>query len=201
MCGMEICVTRGDPFSEFRGILFLLYTCKYMAHAVIEKGSQQRRSTPTQVGGRTKPILSPDYVVGLVDGEGCFYVNIAESPRYKAGARIGMSLHVKMQARDREILERVKETIGCGSVYFQKEQRRNHTQCFRYTVGSQRDIISKVIPFFIRYPLQCPSKRQNFSLFCTISKLVEERLHLTKDGIKKIRLLKNRMNRRTVGLA
>lgn len=26
--------------------------------------------------GRTKPIVANEYIVGLTDGEGCFYVNI-----------------------------------------------------------------------------------------------------------------------------
>jgi len=35
--------------------------------------------------GRTKPIVSADYIVGLTDGEGCFYVNTWESSAYKSG--------------------------------------------------------------------------------------------------------------------
>jgi len=166
-----------------------------------KRGSQLRHSTLASVGGRTKPILSPDYIVGLVDGEGCFYANVPSSTRYQAGARVELSLHIKMQASDRQLLEKVKRTMGCGAVYFQKEQRPNHAQCWRYTVGSHHNILKKVIPFFSHHSLQSASKSKNFQLFKEISLMVESKKHLTKRGIAKIRQLKKQMNQKTIGLA
>ena len=145
--------------------------------------------------------MSNDYVVGLTDGEGCFYVNIWKSSAYRAGAGVQLHFHLKMQERDRELLEMVKNTIGCGEVYFQKEQRANHCQCYRYTVSAKRDILATVIPFFKRYPLQSASKRANFEIFCQIAELVKEQKHLTIEGLEQIRTLKARMNLKTVGLA
>ena len=97
--------------------------------------------------GRTKPIVSKEYVVGLTDGEGCFYVNIWSSSSYRAGCGIQLHFHIKMQEKDRPLLEKVKNTLGCGEVYFQKERRLNHAQCYRYTVSSQADILGIIIPF------------------------------------------------------
>ncbi|MEK7481418.1 MAG: LAGLIDADG family homing endonuclease [Patescibacteria group bacterium] len=169
------------------------------------KGSQLRHSTLSYVftedKGRAKPVLSDDYVVGLVDGEGCFYVNVPETERYTAGARVELGFYIKMQVGDRAILERVKETLGCGAVYFQKETRLNHTQCFRYTVASHRDILNVIIPFFLHHPPQCPSKRKNFELFRTVVSIVQNGGHRTREGVEKIRLLKKLMNQRTAGLA
>lgn len=151
--------------------------------------------------GRTKPAVSNDYVVGLTDGEGCFYVNVWKSKAYRAGAGVQLHFHLKMQERDKALLEQVKNTIGCGAVYFQKEQRANHCQCYRYTVSAQQDILSTIIPFFKKYPLQSASKRANFKIFCQIAKLVSQGKHLTPEGLTKIRTLKARMNQKTVGLA
>lgn len=150
---------------------------------------------------RTLPTVSNDYVVGLTDGEGCFYVNIWKSSAYKAGAGVQLHFHLKMQERDRELLEAVRNTLGCGAVYLQKETRANHCQCYRYTVSAQRDILDTVIPFFKKHPLQSASKRANFELFCQIAELVEQGKHLTVEGIEEIRELKARMNQKTVGLA
>ncbi|KKS82835.1 MAG: LAGLIDADG homing endonuclease [Candidatus Wolfebacteria bacterium GW2011_GWC1_43_10] len=151
--------------------------------------------------GRTKPIVSADYVVGLTDGEGCFYVYVSNSPRYVGGARVGLNFYIKMNERDKNLLEKVRRSLKCGCVYFQREQRKNHTQCYRYTVGSHRDVIERIIPFFKRHSLQSDSKRKSFMFFCEIAELVESGKHLTKDGIEQIRLLKKRMNQKTVGLA
>jgi len=151
--------------------------------------------------GRTKPTVSKEYVVGLTDGEGCFYVNISKSSLYKSGFRVQMHFHLKMQEKDKNLLEKVRNTIGCGAVYFQKEQRANHCQCFRYTVSSQSDILNKIIPFFRQYPLQSYSKNVNFQIFCKIAELVKSKAHFTAKGIAKIRELKGKMNLKTAGLA
>jgi len=151
--------------------------------------------------GRTKPVVSNEYVVGLTDGEGCFYVNTKKSSAYRAGAAVQLHFHLKMQERDRELLERVRNTMGCGAVYFQKERRANHCQCYRYTVSAKRDILNTVIPFFKKYPLQSASKRANFEIFCEIAELVQEQKHLTVEGLAQIRVLKARMNLKTTGLA
>ncbi|PIP55811.1 MAG: hypothetical protein COX06_01240 [Candidatus Zambryskibacteria bacterium CG22_combo_CG10-13_8_21_14_all_42_17] len=151
--------------------------------------------------GRTKPIVSNEYVVGLTDGEGCFYVNIGQSSRYKSGFRVQLHFHLKMQEKDKKLLEKVKNTIGCGAVYFQKEQRANHCQCYRYTVSAQSDIFDTIIPFFRQHPLQSYSKNASFQIFCKIAELVKSRVHFTESGIAQIRELKSMMNRKTVGLA
>ncbi|MDD3531260.1 MAG: LAGLIDADG family homing endonuclease [Candidatus Pacebacteria bacterium] len=150
---------------------------------------------------RTLPVVSNEYVVGLTDGEGCFYVNMGVSSRYRAGYRVQLHFHLKMQERDRELLEKVRNTIGCGEVYFQKEQRANHCQCYRYTVSSEKDIQETVIPFFKQYPLQSASKGASFEIFCKIASLVKEKKHLTPEGLEEIRELKSRMNQKTAGLA
>jgi hypothetical protein len=152
--------------------------------------------------GRMKPqSVSPDYVVGLTDGEGCFYVLIVKSSLYRAGAKAQLHFHIKMQEADRSVLEKVKKTLGCGAVYFQKEKRPNHTQCYRYTVASTKDVLEKVIPFFKKHPLQTFSKRKNFELFSRIAYLMERQEHKTKRGLEKIQKLKAQMNQRTNGLA
>jgi hypothetical protein len=151
--------------------------------------------------GRTKPTVKNDYIVGLTDGEGCFHVNLGKYSAYTSGIRVQMHFHLKMQEKDCQLLEKLKNTLKCGAVYFQKEKRPNHCQCYRYTVSSQKDIFGKIIPFFLKHRLQSASKQKNFMIFCKISRLVEKHKHLTKKGIKQIQLLKSRMNKKTVGLA
>ncbi len=151
--------------------------------------------------GRTKPTVSKEYVVGLTDGEGCFYVNMSKSSLYKSGFRVQLHFHLKMQEKDKDLLEKVKNAIGCGAVYFQKEQRANHCQCYRYTVSSQKDILNIIVPFFKQHPLQSYSKEVNFRIFCKIAELIKSGAHLTNKGVAKIRELKAKMNLKTVGLA
>lgn len=167
-------------------------------------GSQLRHSTSNNhlgdFKGRTKPVLPAAYIVGLTDGEGCFYVNVWKSSAYRAGAGVQLQFHIKLNERDRGLLESVRDSLNCGSVYYQKETRANHTQCFRYTVNSHRDIVGEIIPFFQQNPLQSASKRLSFNIFCQIADLVKQGKHLTEEGLERIRALKEKMNHKT-GLA
>lgn len=112
-----------------------------------------------------------------------------------------MHFHLKLQATDRDLLQKICNTLDCGKVYFQAEKRQNHTQCYRYSVSAWRDIESKVIPFFKKHQLQTASKGKSFAIFCQIADLVKQGKHLQNDGIEMIRILKGDMNKRTIGLA
>jgi hypothetical protein len=142
-------------------------------------------------------MISPDYIVGLTDGEGCFYVLIKSPLNKKGGGRVTLNFYIKVQAGDKVMLEKVRRALGCGAVYFQPEGRKNHSQCYRYTVSSHAAINGVIIPFFRKHQLQSASKSRNFELFCRIAKLVENGSHHAKSGLGRIRSLKSRMNTRT----
>jgi len=151
--------------------------------------------------GRTKPKVTEDYIVGITDGEGCFYVNVSKMSTYRTGWRIQLHFHIKLQEMDKKLLEKVQNTLECGNVYFQNDKRKNHTNCYRYTVGSQKDIFEKIIPFFQHNQLQTASKSRSFDIFCKIADIIRENGHLDHKGIEKIRKLKLNMNQKTTGLA
>ena len=142
-------------------------------------------------------MVSPDFIVGLTDGEGCFYVLVRPPYNKNGGAMIQLRFFIKVQEEDRNMLEKVRNTLGCGAVYFQHETRKNHVQCYRYTVGSHRDILGKIIPFFQNYPLQSTSKSRNFKFFCDVASLVLQGAHHKREGINQIKKLKSQMNHRT----
>ena len=56
------------------------------------------------------------------------------------------------------------------------------------------DINNKIIPLLIKYPLQ-GSKRSDFILFCSVIDLINDKAHLTTEGIAKIQEIKSKMNR------
>lgn len=139
-------------------------------------------------------MVSANYIVGLTDGEGCFYVLIKSVHNKAGGALIQLNLHLKLQAEDKILLDEVKKFMQCGNVCYQNEKRLNHSICYRYTVNSHRDIIGKIIPFFQTNVLKAPSKLRNFILFCEIATLVQQKRHLEASGLKEIRRLKSQMN-------
>ncbi|MFH1407855.1 MAG: LAGLIDADG family homing endonuclease [Patescibacteria group bacterium] len=156
--------------------------------------SQQNHSTlRNNLRGRVKPKISADYVIGLVDGEGCFYVNVRKAAHKKWRPRVQAHLYIKLKQEDFPLLKEVNTFFGCGKVYYQKETRSNHTPCFRFEVNSHKDLIRVVVPFFETHPLQS-SKDTDFLIFKDIVRLIETKEHLTEEGLEKIRNLKKQMN-------
>lgn len=159
----------------------------------LNKRSQQIHSTPISIGGREKPnSLSNDYVVGLTDGEGCFYVEI-RPVSITHGSRVEMHFYIKMREDELPLLKKIQEFFGCGGIYYQKEYRINQRNCYRFGVTARKDLYENIIPFFDKYPLQS-QKLKNYLLFRQIALMVKNNEHNTEEGLEKIRLLKSQMN-------
>ena len=141
--------------------------------------------------------LSPDYIVGLVDGEGSFtiYIRDPRLPRtQKRRVTVEPKFYIKLIERDKEILDRLKQYFGCGSVYFQKDSRPNHQHCYRYEVYNRDDLINVVIPFFKKHRLQFASKRTDFEIFCKMMEMIERKEHLKRSGLESLFRLKQLMH-------
>lgn len=141
--------------------------------------------------------LEPNYIVGLVDGEGSFTVHIPNPERrkqVKRRARAEPRFYIKLAEKDKKILDRVRKFFGCGNVYFQKDTRENHQDCYRYEVANRRDLQKTIIPFFKDYPLKMPSKRKDFEIFCELLQLIEEGVHLTDKGLESLYKIKQKMH-------
>lgn len=137
-------------------------------------------------------MVSADYIVGLTDGEGCFYVNVRER-NSRWSPKVETHFYIKLRENDKDLLEEVMEQFGCGAVYFQKENRPNHSSCYRFGISSQRDINKVLVPFFEQHPLHS-SKKKDFEIFRYIAHLVRCGEHKTEQGLAKIKNLKLQMN-------
>ncbi|MFA6258698.1 MAG: LAGLIDADG family homing endonuclease [Candidatus Paceibacterota bacterium] len=71
--------------------------------------------------GRTKPIVSKDYIVGLTEEKGVFMLQCGNPPPIKWVMVLECIFILKCRKKDKPLLEKIKNTLGCGNVYFQKE--------------------------------------------------------------------------------
>jgi len=138
--------------------------------------------------------LNPDYIVGLVDGEGSFTVYIRDPSQAKRRVTVEPKFYIKLIERDKEILERLQKFFDCGSVYFQKDNRPNHQHCYRYEVYNRNDLLNKIIPFFKKHNLQFNSKRKDFELFCKMMEMIQKGDHLSEKGLRSLFKLKQQMH-------
>lgn len=117
-------------------------------------------------------MIKPDYIIGLVDGEGSFCMHLSQnkSRRNKAEFRF----FLKLIEDDKDILYQLKEYFGCGNVYFQKDNRPNHRNCYRYEISNRKELWNTIIPFFIEHQLKLSSKKKDFILFSKALSIVME---------------------------
>ncbi|MFA6006716.1 MAG: LAGLIDADG family homing endonuclease [Candidatus Paceibacterota bacterium] len=141
--------------------------------------------------------LTPDYIVGLVDGEGSFtvYVRDPESSKIvKRRVKVEPRFYLKLVERDKEILYTLMEYFGCGNVYYQPDKRANHQNCYRYEVANRLQLEQIIIPFFKIHQPKLASKRIDFEIFCELLQLINSGSHLTASGWQQIFDIKQRMH-------
>lgn len=129
------------------------------------------------------------YLAGFVDGEGSFNVSIKKVKDRNLDWRVAACFNVSQ--RERHILEILQRRLGCGTI------RRRWDGVHYFEVNSYRDLNEIVIPFFHKFPLQSPSKKETLELFAEICEMMCAGRHLTSEGVREIVVLRNKMNNDT----
>ena len=86
--------------------------------------------------------LSAEWVVGFVDGEGCFHVGINPHKEMTVGFQVLPEFTVVQHERDVQVLHALKAFFGCGVV------RTNHGDRMAFRVRGKEQLLSTIIPFF-----------------------------------------------------
>lgn len=132
-------------------------------------------------------IMNPYWLSGFVEAEGCFSVVIFKNKTSKLGEAVKLSFILTQSIRDESLIKSLIEYLGCGNTSLDSRG----TIDFKVTnFSSIKDII---IPFFIKYPL-IGNKKLDLSDFSEITRLMENKSHLTLEGLNKIKEIRNKMN-------
>ncbi len=133
-------------------------------------------------------IIKPEWLLGFVDGEGCFFVGINKNKSMRHKIQVLPEFTIVQHKRDVDILYQIKDFFGCGIV------RVNHGDRWAYRVRGHESLIRTIVPFFDRYILKT-KKQQNYLLFREVIYIMKNKEHLSQEGIDKIMLIKQEMNR------
>ena len=136
----------------------------------------------------------PNWLAGFIDGEGCFYIGVFDSKKYKLGAVVQLCFSISQHSRDANLMRNIINTLGCGRL---KEHSKKSS--VEFVVTSLWEIVEKIVPFFDKYPL-CKEglKMLDYVDFCKVVQLVKEDAHLTEEGLNKIRKIKSEMRIRRI---
>lgn len=127
------------------------------------------------------------FLAGFVEGEGSFNISLRRKADYKVSWQVVMSFNVSQ--KDPTILYLLQKELGCGIIKVRKIDN-----LYSFDVTNPGDIIQKVIPYFLKYPVLSDSKKKNFAIFCAIAQLMEKGEHRNLIGLRKILELRETIN-------
>lgn len=94
---------------------------------------------------------------------------------------------LSQHCRDEQLMQSLIEYFDCGKIYKDRDAISFHVVKFY-------DLSHKIIPFFKKYPIE-GIKYWDFLDFVKVAELMENKAHLTEEGLREIRTIKAGMNR------
>ena len=143
--------------------------------------------------GRPQRALTPHYISGFIDGEGCFSVSIHPHPSIECPERwlIAPCFQAYQHRDNVEILELIRDYFGCGRI----SAKGPNSSVMTDSVYSKRDLEAVIIPFFDSYPM-LSRKHEDFLKFREIVLAMRSKEHREESGFRKIVELAFTMNQR-----
>src|SRR3989338_8081506 len=134
------------------------------------------------------------WIVGFVDGEGCFSVSIIHNSTSKLKWQVFPEFVVTQGAKSLSSLKYLQNYFKCGSIVENKRKDNHRESLHKYCVRSIKDLQESVIPFFKVHKLRT-AKREDFKKFEKILSLIDKRKHLQVKGLYQIAAIIENMNR------
>lgn len=135
--------------------------------------------------------LDPQWVMGFVDGEGCFHVSILKQDSMRLKKQVLPEFTVVQHERNIKVLYALKSYFKCGVV------RINHGDRWAYRVRGHSNLFSIIVPYFEEHKLKT-TKRLDFEIFRDVVQMMEKGEHLTLQGLGIIEKCADRMNRKGI---
>jgi hypothetical protein len=145
-------------------------------------GADNQQETETTL------VLDARWIVGFVDGEGCFSVALHANPGAPHGWQLTPVFQVYQHQEHRAVLEGLRTFFGCGWI----RPKGGASSVLTYGVQTRKDLLATVIPFFEQHrPIV---KAHAFDAFATIVRSLATKEHLGREGFESMVQLAYGMN-------
>jgi hypothetical protein len=102
----------------------------------------------------------------------------------KTGFTARLRFTINQHSRDILLTKSFIQYLNCGRV-----SEDSIRSIVRFEVTKLSDIIDKIIPLFEKSPLKS-SKALNYADFCKVAELMQNKAHLTEEGLNQIKMIK-----------
>ena len=135
------------------------------------------------------------WIVGFVDGEGCFSVSIIRNSTTKLKYQVFPEFVVTQGAKSLSSLKKFQTFFECGTIVENKRNDNHKESLYKYCVRSIKDLKKNIIPFFQKHKLRT-AKKEDFVKFVKIISMLELKKHLEIKGLQEIARIIEQMNRK-----
>jgi hypothetical protein len=159
------------------------------------------RDNPSSAGNQQESLIQLGWVLGFVDGEGCFSIGFVRQAGagsrkgYKTGWQVSHSFVVVQGARSIQALRMLGEFFGVGTFGVNRRHDNHKEDLWRYSVYRRDHLTGVIIPFFREHRLRT-AKAYDFDQFALCVELIDSGHHLTHDGLADIVEIAQTMNHR-----
>jgi len=151
-------------------------------------------------GNQQERLIQRGWVVGFVDGEGCFSIGfVRQSDRanrkgYKTGYQVAHEFAVTQGAKSASCLHELVDFFEVGGVIANRRYDNHKESLYRYVVRRRKDLIKTIIPFFQAHPMHS-SKQRDFEKFVRCVEMIDAGVHKTHEGLADTAEITQTMNR------
>jgi len=155
---------------------------------------------PDGAENQQERLIGLGWVIGFVDGEGCFSIGFVRQPDrarrkgYRTGYQVTHEFAVTQGAQSVSCLHELRDFFGVGQVLVNKRYDNHREHLHRYVVRRREDLLDEIVPFFHKHPMHS-SKQRNFEKFAQCLELIDVGRHLSPPGLVEIAEIAQTMNR------
>nr|YP_009517227.1 LAGLIDADG homing endonuclease [Myochromella boudieri]AYE93138.1 LAGLIDADG homing endonuclease [Myochromella boudieri] len=134
----------------------------------------------------TEAEISPWFLTGFIDAEGCFSIKIQQNVKLKTKWRVRPVFSITLHIKDLALLKSIKNNLGVGNI------SKSGEKAVMFAVDSIKEI-PVIINHFDKYPL-ITQKLSDYLIFKQCFEIINQGNHLTERGLLEIIGLKSNLN-------
>jgi len=133
-------------------------------------------------------IMDYNWLAGFTEGDGSFFINFVSIPKMKIGVQVRLNISWTQTAINRQTLDFIGAHFKCGRSY------NKVNNFWVYNVSRQSEVI-RLLSIFAEHPLY-GLKQLDYLDLVKASQIIQNKGHLTLEGVSKLRSIAGGMNQR-----
>ena len=155
---------------------------------------------PVGAENQQERLIKTGWVIGFVDGEGCFSISFVRQPSqakrkgYRTGYQVAHRFAVTQGEKSVSCLEELRQFFGVGRIFIAKRHDNHREHLCNYLVERRSELNGTIVPFFREHPM-LSAKQRDFEKFARCLELISAGRHLSPEGLIAIAEITQTMNR------